>query len=338
MSNVIVLVLTLAGVALAQQMPRRHDFDQSVRAKLAVPPPERPRLLTKDKEVIFPVPPFTFFGSAKCDTRSNLFFHVDSGSFNRAVVLKLSMKDKEGRAYVLPEQDEEKTAFNTFAASPSGTLYMLIDSDNGPFVVPFNDDGKAQKHVKLALPKGLRIQTIVPFDDGTIAVSGIFGKKAERTQQGKRYAALFNSQGELVKEFSKLGETRLDDSQALFDGASTVGDDGMVYLLIGDHVVVATPTGEVVRRLTITNPDPDSTPRGVKVSSNVLAITMKQVVEKNQVRVSFLLLNATTGDRISYLEPDPILGDVPVCFTRKDGFTFYRPSNGQLKLFTASIE
>lgn len=214
---------------------------------------------------------------------------------------------------------------------------MLIDGKEGPFVAMFDKDGALRNKHRLDLPDGVDPQSFAMFDDSTMLVKGVYGRKAKQDLRGKRFGALVSSAGTILKQYDGLGSTSLDQPQTIFDSSTVLGDDGYVYMLNRDQVLVSSQAGEIARRLRFVVPDADAPPVGLQVSAGIVSVTMRKVTPDKRVQFTFLLLNATSGDRIGYYAPDTSEGSsLPLCFRRDEGYTFYRPKQGQLRLVTAN--
>lgn len=214
---------------------------------------------------------------------------------------------------------------------------MLLDNKDAPFVAYFDKDAKLQSKQRLHLPEHVSPQSFAVFDDKALIVRGVYGDRALKELQGRRFAALLDDSGAVIKEFQHLGSSS-DEPQTIFDASTVLGDDAYVYLLNRDRVLVLSRTGETVRTLRFSNPDPGSIPVAVQVSSGVISISMQKVNTQKRVEFTYLLLNAGDGNRIGYYGPDSSEGSsLPLCFNRDQGFTFYRPAAGQVKLTVAGV-
>jgi len=109
----------------------------------------------------------------------------------------------------------------------------------------------------------------------------------------------------------------------LYEGASAVGDDGFVYLLRSDEVIVISSPGRWCRRMRFKNPDPSLLATRVDESGGTVLV---QLDRDNGNRQAFhdaiSALDASTGKRRGFYAPEPALGNSLVCFTRNEGLTF----------------
>src|SRR5262249_19241266 len=93
--------------------------------------------------------------------------------------------------------------------------------------------------------------------------SGAYTQKALPDLRGKKYAAVFQPSGKLLKRFDSTGQDAKpdpEDSSRLPEGALIMGTDGNAYLLTADKVLVVSPSGQILKKYLSSNPTRISPP------------------------------------------------------------------------------
>lgn len=302
-----------------------------------------PVILKQTSENKIGVPPFSFFDQPQCDDDGDVFFHLSSGSYRVARIFELTTDTDKSVLYKLPPDLAQYVAFEDFAVSPSGELYVLgqakegsEDSDVHQYVFRFSDsDGSMTDKVRLETPSPYLIgDTFTVLESGGFLFAGRFVKGA--TEPGKRYSALFDSSGRMMKNLDAQGKIV---GAAVAGTAATRGKNGYAYLVSQGEVLEIPPGGDPIRRIPFTNPDPGADPAGIQVSQGLISITLSKANKEGQIEPRYLLLDAVTGAVHGYYEPSGELGNEMLCFSRKTGYTFlHRTKDGNsLQVITAAL-
>lgn len=296
------------------------------------------RLLTLSSERMLEVPAFSFYGHGQCDAQGDLFFQIDiDGAISHGRILKLEPASSEPTLFNMPATLPAKSYFINFSVSPSGTVWMLVGQGHRVYVIEFDSAGEPQHTVEINIPEHLRIEDFAVSDARIIFLSGYFDSTAGHELQGNPYAALYDSLG---KETSRVGESLPKiDMQVLkmHEGAVSVGDDRNFYLLHSDAVVVFSSTGRVVRKLPFKKAASDYAATKAAVSGGYISIWLQKTGGNGALTYEFLVLDANSGEQIAVYEAATDLGNTPVCFSRKDGFVFYRNKDGRVNLKVAKL-
>jgi hypothetical protein len=225
--------------------------------------------------------------------------------------------------------------------TPSGELRVLAQgSDHATYVFRFDSDLGSTSKTKLELPDHIRVSSFATFESGTMLVTGYFGPKAEPQDQGKIYTAIFEASGKLRAvvtahfadfDFASIGKK-------LPEGGAAIGEDGFLYLLRPNEVVVISENGTIARRMRFEKPSPELIASRIDVSGGLIDIELlKDQGLGKELTAQFLVLNASTGKRVGlYHEPEPSFGSF-VCFSRVEGFTFTTIRDDKLTLLTAQM-
>jgi hypothetical protein len=296
---------------------------------------------------IVQVPLFSFFAETQCDKNGNLFFHTDSGGFyTRTEILRISSDGEEGQKFTLSGKyaDVREAAFTSFSVTPDGDLYVLAWGAPGEakaHVFRFDDDGTMKNPSTLDVPENIVPLDLVAWDDQSVLFTGYYDEKAPKNIAGKQYAALFDATGKLRKEL-KLSLPDVDLAsvgQKLREGGAARSEDAKLYLLEPKNVIVATSTGELLKRISFNKPDPESIASNIRVSGSLISIGFLTFSDKgNVVKKEFLVLDATTGEPFGLYQPAPELGTDEACFSINEGYTFVVPAaKGHRNIFKAAL-
>jgi hypothetical protein len=290
------------------------------------------------------VPLFSFFAETQCDKNGNLFFHTDSGLYTRTEILRISSDGEEGQKFTLSGKfaDISEAAFTSFSVTPDGDLSILARGASGEAnVFRFDDDGTMKNPSTLDVPESIVPLDLVAWDDQSVLFTGYYGEKAPKNVAGTQYAALFDATGKLRKEL-KLSLPDVDLAsvgQKLREGGAARSEDDKLYLLGPKDVIVATSTGELLRRISFNKPDPKSIASNIRVSGSLISIGFLTFSDKgNVVKKEFLVLDARTGEPFGLYQPAPELGTDEACFSSNEGYTFVVPAaKGHRNIFKAAL-
>jgi len=312
-----------------------------VTALIAIATAQDPTVLRESSSVPSQVPMFSALGSSQCDSDGNLYFNTsldprDSG------LLKIAHDGSKFRLYKLPSSDADtKYFFGQFNVTPSGDFRVLAQgSDHATYVFLFDASLGSTSKTKLELPDHVRVNSFAAFESGTLLVTGYFSPKAEPQDQGKIYTAIFEASGKLravvTAHFANFDLASI--AKKFKEGGAAIGEDGFLYLLRPNEVVVISENGTIVRRMPFNKPSAELIADRIDVSGGLLDIELlKDQGLGKELKAQFLVLNASTGKQVGlYHEPEPSFGSF-VCFSRGEGFTFTTIRDDKLTLLTAPL-
>jgi hypothetical protein len=289
--------------------------------------------------VLASVPLLGWNGNAQCDSDLNLY--AQTGAPDSVSLLKLARDGSKYELYSVPADVAGNVAFRSFSVTPSGELRALADThDHQTYVFEWRSDPSNPDRIKLDVPEHLTTKSIAVFQRGTMLVAGYFSKGADEQEHGNPFIAVFQPSGKLaVRITPRFGGVNLASLRTkLYEGASAVGDDGFIYLLRSDEVVVISESGQVVRRMPFKKPDSSLLATRVDESGGVVLV---QLDGENGVgkpfRVEYLALDASTGKRRGLYVPESKLGNNLVCFIRNEGLTFLTVKDDKQVLVTAPL-
>jgi hypothetical protein len=295
-----------------------------------------PRVLHVTGSKTLTVPIFPWMGPPQIDDNGDLFFQVISGS-DVIEIFELTQPDESGsRMFNVTPELAKKYDQVEFAASPSGTVYVLAVSAANEFhILRLESDGDI-KDGRLELPEGAAATGLGVFANDTVLVVGHYSAEAPQALAGKSYAALFDANGKLLADLANRlppadPKARPDEFNEFSLRPSS---DGNLYMLDGDWVVVISPGGEIVRRLKLHKPAPEYDSVGLGVSGGKLCVELSTVGPGRPVSPKFLVLNSSTGKEYGYFAPPDHLGASWVTCTKDGGFVFIGSDKDSLKILT----
>lgn len=328
-----VFSLVLAGCLVGSLSPSLSVHAQNAKFKLpAVVPPVGetvPRILDESSVSKLTVPFFSYTDEPQCDSDGDVFFHLFSGSYRSSVIFELTSDVDKSLIYRLPPDLARTVSFESYSVTPSGELYVMgqirdgsQDSDVHEYLFTFSDsDGMMRNQTRLETPPYILADGFAVLQSGDILFSGHFIKEAPEKMRGKRYAGLFDTSGKLIREIDAQGKV---DMSQFIGGTVARGRGGDAYLLGGNEIVVVSPAGEVSRHIPFHNPDPKAVPTSIRLSQGLVSITLSKVGKDGWIEPRFLVLDDYTGDFYGYYTPSKDLGNEPLCFSRKTGYTFLK--------------
>jgi hypothetical protein len=295
------------------------------------------RMLTLSSERALEVPAFSFYGHGQCDAEGNLYFQIDvDGTISNGRVLKIEPSSSEPTLFNMPSL-ASKSYFINFSVSPSGAVWMLVGQQHKVFVLAFDSAGEPLHTIEINIPEHLKVEDFAVSDTGTIFLSGYFDSTSQPELQGNTYAALYNSLG---KEITRIAESlpKIDiQSVKMHDGNVSLGDDRNFYLLDADAILVFSNAGTVIRTLHFKKAASDYAATKAAISGGYVAIWLQKTASNGALVYKFLVLDASTGEQMAVYEPAAELGNTPVCFSKKNGFVFYRNKDGRVNLKIARL-
>src|SRR5581483_1223191 len=299
------------------------------------------RVLLSSSTKLLEVPSFGFYGLAQCDRDGNLFFHTTTETYNDPSVLKLSSGSWEPTIFRASDASE-KIYFGEYSVSPSGEVHILGDDgalDGEQYVFAFDSDGKMSGKTKLDVPAGAFAEDFAVSDRGVTLLAGYSGPKAAPNLQGQSFVGLFQPSGKLLRRLnSALGTVDLADvGKSIHAGFAIFADDGFLYLLHEQSILVISESGTLVRRIMFDKPSKEAAPVKIAVSGGWIAIWLREADKKFQVTEKLLVIDGQTQEPFAIYTPPTGVKGGAMCFSRKDGFEFFGIQDGRVKITTAAL-
>ena len=336
-SLVVCSVLVLSGWIFGQPP---HRSSGSLRPE--APPPRRPTTLNVSSVIDTGVPVFPFLGQPKADGDGDLFFLPDG--YDGVAIFELTLPDpSRSRMYRMAPGNSGADFYMGSAVSPSGTLHVLAEDVKKNFrIFTFDSNGDVKRSTRLDAPEAVSLLAFAVFQNDSFLVIGYRNATSGKAER-KSYAALFSSSGTLLRDLTKgfgLKSGGLDAVGSVRDVPVVASEDGNLYLLGTDRVLVVSRSGEVVRRIKVPRPDPEKEPLQLWVSGGLLGVKLGDYpgVDK-AVNPTFLVLDASTGREYGYFAPPAEARDMmPVRFTREGGFAFLEvDEQRKIRILTAGL-
>jgi hypothetical protein len=282
---------------------------------------------------------FPAWGPAQCDLDGNLYFHTGR-VLNDLVFLKLGA-DNTHEVYVANSSpDGTAEYFSAFRVTPDGKLWVLAGGKKDSiFLLEFTDDPTTPTRTKLDAPgqfDALTVNNFVVLQNGHVRVYGVLGEKAPKREQGHRYTLEFDASGKLLRKTvdkdsdSSSGEGRYKDASA------AQSNDGTIYLLAEDKVLVISQTGQLLRKIKLRLPEPEFEAHALYVAGRRVAVGFsKRNPDGHTLTMRYALIDGSNGEQLRLYQGGPETGNNMVCFSN-DGFTFFRVEKGRVKLVMAA--
>jgi hypothetical protein len=208
------------------------------------------------------------------------------------------------------------------------------------YLFAFDSSAEISSQTKLEIPDNLFVQDFAVSEHGTSLVAGYFDSTAAPELQGKSYAALFDRSGHLIKRFNEPFE-HIDlaaERHKIHSGDAVFAEDGFLYLLHDQAILVLSESGSIVRRIKFDKPDKAALPTNISISGGMAAIWLIYVGKQGTVTLQLLVLDLQTQEPFALYTPAPELKESSaLCFSRKDGFEFYGVESGRIRLTQAAL-
>ena len=318
-------------------------FSAGHRRKEDAPPPPR-RVLNVSGSSRLDVPFFAAFGHPMSDDRGNLYFRAATRSYNNSTLIGISRKSSQPKFLTLPDEFAQKTAFESFFVTPSGSVYVVAyTADHTRIVFEFNSDGEATRHTTLASPPDVFVDSVAVFEDGNFFVSGYHGSSAPPHLKGRPFVAIFDTSGTLIREFrnseipvtGNLGESSSTTAPA--ELWSCLGSDGNLYFLAVDQILVISESSGIVRRIKFMKPDKSAFAVKVEISDGLAAVWLVNIGSDQSSSLQLLTIDLDKGRPLALYSPSNELGDNAVSFSRTEGFVFMQNKDNKIVLLTAPL-
>lgn len=303
----------------------------------------QPTILRAGESHTLSLPDIGFFGIS-CDGDGHLFYQLRPANFsvNDSVVMKLDVASETPTVYAQPSGYAGNAALISFSLTPSGSLWYLDEMKSGGYTaVAFDSDGEAKSETQLDTPPGLFVTRFAVSEDESILVGGFFTREAPPEKRGQSYLAFFKSSGVLAANAGQnLTRVNLRDFEQTGNVESAVmaGKDGNFYVLNGNSILVFSESGELVRRIKFQPPDNTGEVYKFDLSDGLLSIEFLIPTQGTKyLHPEFLVLESATGAPFAFYKTSGELGDVCLCFSRRDGYLFSKIANGKIELVSAPL-
>jgi len=306
-------------------------------------PPQR--VLNVSGSTKLDVPFFAAFGEPRSDDSGDLYFHAATQSYNNSTLIGISRKDAQPKFLVVPDEFAKKTSFESFFVTPSGNVYLIAETrEQSRMVFEFDHDGQLARHTILDSPPEVSIKTVAVFEDGNFLVCGYHGNEAAPTLRGRPFVGIFDSSGALIRELSysqiapnaNLGQSATTAKPA--ELWSSLGDDGNLYLLAANQILVIGESGGILRRIKFPKPEKESSAVRLEVSGGLGAVWLEDDTGPHQtIRLQLEVIDLSKGKATVLYSPSEELGNNAVSFSRTEGFVFMRHQDGKIVLLTAAL-
>lgn len=301
-------------------------------------------MLSPVSEKLLAVPMFGGDANAQCDAAGNLYFHATKKP-DASAVLKV-LTDGTFSTYTPSADDAADTWYLAFRVWPDGKLWLLAHGNkSGVFLFEFGENSTVSPtRTRLDVPDEVEVRNFVVLQEGHILLQGFYGQDAAKERRARSYFAEFDASGRLLREAGReplSGDLLKDMASRDADAAAAQGEDGLIYMLVNNDVLVISQAGEVVRKFSVKSADA-YTPANLFLAGGRLAVVYFRpegqpagaVKVAVRVKVRYALYDPTNGEMLGVYEPGSETGSSLVCYT-SEGFIFRRLKNGRLQLVTA---
>ena len=307
-----------------------------VSATVAALQPVRPATIplhaSKDYGLI---PAFSAHRTIQCDAKGDLYFTISDGSFTGGdsplKILRLAPDGSDQHVYAIPYAPGRY--FMNLQVDANGDLHQLAATNAYAtkdsyhvYVFSWKRDASESTQVDLGPNKSISFEKLTWFESSLLFFNISYSTQAKEKLWGR------------------------DDARIDFWRAKTkaMDEQGVMYLVINDKILVISKTGDVLRELTPEKPSPEYWISHIEAVKGRLAVWFsKSKQDEITTKLPFAdssfptttrleLVDSTNGDVLRLFEPDKELGNNAVCFTG-DAFTFYRLVDGNIRFFTAAV-
>jgi hypothetical protein len=301
---------------------------------------EAPVVLTATSSRVIAQASLAASGMTQCDAKGNLFFYT--GAFPQDSVIFELFADGSHEVFGLINEDAKNYYYSSFRVDSDGGVWLLAgNKGDKPVVFRLNEDPTTPERTELEVPAGMSALTVhnfIELQSGHFLLQGFFDKTAPKKSQGRSYFAEFDSSGKLVRKFVEKENSEVDlRGWVGGDTPAIEGEDGSIYILEPDKVLVLSQAARITRKIKLEPPEPDYRPYQMYLSKGRLEVSYSDARKSPRLEPLYVLLDVSTGRQLRVYKPASELGNHLLCFSDK-GFTFYRTEHGQIKLVIARAE
>ncbi|HZQ92135.1 MAG TPA: hypothetical protein VFA60_10120 [Terriglobales bacterium] len=280
------------------------------------------------------IPAFGFTDNAQCDADGNLFFHT--GRPRAAVILKLEPNGVF--SFYEPAEENDDREFTAFRVSRDGSLRLMVALRRGGYdVYTYGKGSSTPSRLHLNTATGFRARNFVALGNEHILVHGYFDDRAAEQMRGKTDLVEFGPAGNVVRNsLEQIAEDALRDIESRSpEAAAAEGEDGAIYMLQSDHVLVF-PPGGAPRRILFAAPEPGFHASDVAAVEGKVVVFFSKPDSKNMLMYRYSVFDRVTGQLTAVFQPTDETGNNAICLS-KDGLTFFKVQKGRVKLVTAAL-
>ena len=283
-------------------------------------------------------------GNAQCDDKGDIFFL--SGSPQTPVVYKLT-SDGSHNVYSLLGEDARNHYYKAFHADRDGRVSLLEIEEKGlrPVLFNFEEDSTEPGRTTLDAPPEMDSSGIFSFiqlKTGHILLQGFFGESAPIKDRGRAYIAEFDASGRLLRTFREKDGDKIEGGHWAGHTSPLEGDDGFIYVLLPDRVLVLSQTGRLRKTITLAPPAEGYVAFQMYMAGGRLAIGYYKPGPVGQVTMLhplYGLFDASSGRQLRAYKPVAELAKSSLVGFSDEGFIFYRSGgDGEVDLLTARAD
>jgi hypothetical protein len=280
---------------------------------------------------------FRSWGETQCDLDGNLYFHTGL-YLNDLIFLKLGSDDTH-QLYTAKGSPDVSEYFVAFRISPDGKPWVLAgDKNDSISVLAYGDDPTTPRRIKLNAPEPfdpVSVSNFVVLQNEHVRIYGILGERSSKREQGRRYSMEFDGSGELVRKTMDNASDGSSAADRYTDASAAQGNDGTIYVLAEEKVLIMSPKGQLIRKIKFRLPEPGFEAHQLYVAGRRIVVGFsKKNPDGHSLTVRYALIDATSGEQLRLYQPGPEIGNNMVCFSN-EGFTFFTVENRHVKLLTA---
>jgi hypothetical protein len=305
---------------------------------------QAPVTLTVSSTRVLASPGLGFVGTTQCDEKGDIFFLA--GNPQTPVIYEL-LRDGSHQVYGLVGDDARDNYYVAFRADRDGKVSILggENESHRPVIFRFGEDPTTSPtKTPLDSPPGMDaagLRGFIQLRSGHFLLQGFFDEHAAAKDRGHSYLAEFDSSGTFVRTVTD--KDKLADNAQDWAGHAPLleGEDGSIYALLPDKVLVLSQTGKVARTIKLVPPVPDYLAFQAYLAGGRLAIGYYKgaAVLPAKLETLYAVLDAATGRQLRAYKPEPQLeGLLPVGFS-DEGFVFYKVGEeGRINLLIARAD
>jgi hypothetical protein len=307
-------------------------------------PPQELIPLSVSSSKTLSTPSLFFMGNTQCDDKGDIFFLA--GSPQTPVVYKL-MRDGSHDVYGLLGDDARSNYYKAFHADRDGKVSLLeVDlKSHSPVMFSFEEDSTSPVRTVLDIspdmdPSG--VHSFIQLKAGHILLQGFFGQNAPAKDRGRGYIAEFDASGRLLHTFREKDGAAVEDGHWAGHASALEGDDGFIYVLLPDRVLVLSQTGRVRKTITLAPPEQGYMASQMYLAGSRLAIGYFKTgpaVQGTKLETLYALIDASSGRQLRAYKPAAELMNSFLVGFSDEGFIFYQSGrDGEINLLTARAD
>ena len=235
-------------------------------------------------------------------------------------------------------------SFASFTVGLRGEVYVIGATSDSFRLITFDDEGQYSSISRFDRTD-FNPSQLAAFPSGELLVSGERMPGRGEAGRSEPFTAIFDRNARLLSDLKLAGDVKQQASPSgnpgpiLSNGAAVGADDGNIYLMRATErplVLVISPGGEILRKLTLDSP-------GERFHGSHFSVAGGKIVmeffkpnndEQNSGTFLYSLFDAETGERQFDYEPTEDANGIFACYTPGQ-FTFLGPDNDRLVIVHA---